>query len=282
MVGIIRRTDASYVAKAGLVTLALTAFFFLSATSAFAQKRVIQKWVDRVDLAQAGFLGATIPVTAADTQGNVYIAGNPNYNLNPYYVPSPLYIEVIKYNSSGTKVWSDVINTPGYSVEVNAITLDSNGNIFIGGTAFDNSTTSEFVAAKVSPTGSTDWFVTYSFLDMNGEGYASVVGIAVDSSGNSYMTGWAQEDTGGPITTMKFSPTGATLWVTQFNGNGNEVASGMVLPMITFTFLGWPVWRYQFNLPCAISVTFRTIRCSNSATLSHAIAMILSFAAPSV
>ena len=72
-----RRRDTSFFFQAGLITLGLTAFFFLSTTSAFAQKRVIQKWVDRVD-GPAGSLGATVPVSAADSQGNVYVAGNPN------------------------------------------------------------------------------------------------------------------------------------------------------------------------------------------------------------
>jgi len=224
-----RRRDTSFFFQAGLITLGLTAFFFLSTTSAFAQKRVIQKWVDRVD-GPAGSLGATVPVSAADSQGNVYVAGNPNYNFMAVN-SSTQSIEVIKYNSSGTKLWSDVINVPTFSPVPSAITLDSSGNVFIGGTAFTDSPTSEFVAAKVSSSGSTSWVATYSFPNMNGPGYASVVGIAADSLGNSYMTGWAQEDTSGPITTIKFSPTGAKLWVKQFAGQGQDFgeASGIAL-----------------------------------------------------
>jgi hypothetical protein len=222
-----RRRDTSFFFQAGLITLGLTAFFFLSTPSAFAQKRVIQKWVDRVD-GPAGSLGATVPVSAADSQGNVYVAGNPNYNFMAVN-SSTQSIEVIKYNSSGTKLWSDVINVPTFSPVPSAITLDSSGNVFIGGTAFTDSPTSEFVAAKVSSSGSTSWVATYSFPNMNGPGYASVVGIAADSLGNSYMTGWAQEDTSGPITTIKFSPTGAKLWVTQFNSGNIDIASSMAL-----------------------------------------------------
>src|SRR5712671_679029 len=227
MIGNTRRTHVSYLLQALLITMALTGFFFLSTKPAFAQKRVIRKWVDRLD-GPAGSLGATVPVTAADSQGDVYIAGNPNYNFAAVN-PSTQSMEVIKYNSSGTKLWSHVINVPSFSPVPSAITLDSSGNVFIGGTAFTDSPTSEFVAAKVSSSGSTSWVATYSFPNMNGPGYASVVGIAADSLGNSYMTGWAQEDTSGPITTIKFSPTGAKLWVTQFNNGNIDIASSMAL-----------------------------------------------------
>ncbi|MCU1343449.1 MAG: fibronectin, type [Candidatus Acidoferrum typicum] len=227
-----RRRDTSYLFHAGLTTLALTAFLVLSATSAFAQKRVIQKWVNRVDVAQAGGRGATVPLITADTQKNVYVAGNPNYvSQQPNTVISQ-FLEVIKYNSTGTKVWSDVINTPGYSPVASAITVDSSGNVFLAGLAFTDSPTAEFVVAKVSSSGSTEWFATYSFPDRNGDAYPYsmwVAGIVVDSLGNSYITGWAKEDTSGPITTIKFSPTGARLWVRQFNDGNIDIASGMVL-----------------------------------------------------
>src|SRR6266436_4127080 len=115
MIGNTRRTHVSYLLQAPLITMALTAFFFLSTTSALAQKRVIQKWVSRVDVAQAGGGGATVPVIAADTQKNVYIAGNPNYFSQQPNNAVSQFLEVIKYSSSGAKLWSDLINTPGYS-----------------------------------------------------------------------------------------------------------------------------------------------------------------------
>jgi hypothetical protein len=210
--------------------MALTAFFFLSTTSAFAQKRVIQKWVNRVDVAQTGGLGATVPVIAADTQKNVYIAGNPNYFPQQLNNAVSQFLEVIKYSSSGAKLWSDLINTPGYSPYDFAITVDSAGNVFVAAAADPNNPGQEFVVAKVSPGGSTEWVTTYVFDEFNGP-TSSVAGIVVDSLGNSYITGLERQDTCGSITTIKFSPTGAKLWVKQFAGQGQDFgeASGIAL-----------------------------------------------------
>jgi len=255
MIGIIRRTDVSYAVNAGLITLALTTFFVLSATPAFAQKRVIRKWVDRVDSAPTNGSGVA-PVTATDSQGDVYVAGNPNL---VWGANQPQLLEVIKYNPAGTKVWSDVINTPGYSPYEFAITVDSAGNVFVGAAADPGDIYQEFVVAKVSSAGSTAWVATYVFQEFNGPS-SSVGGIVVDSLGNAYLTGLERQDTCASLTTIKFSPAGAKLWLKQFSGqNGFAGASGIALDSQNDVYVTGQVrgCTNDFNPPNPAGVTIK-------------------------
>lgn len=198
------------------------------AEGARAQSRVVQKWVDRVDQPVGGF-GATTPVLATDANGNVYVAGNPSFNPNPSQISTTEFIEVEKYTSTGAKVWSALLKTPDVAPVANGIAVDSSGNVFVVGTGFENSPIAEFITAKLSSAGSIDWTSTYPFEDQNGQGYAAAVGIALDSAGNSYIAGWAQEDTAGPIVAIKYSPGGTAVWTKLFQDGNVDVASGMAL-----------------------------------------------------
>ena len=116
------------------------------------------------------------------------------------------------------------------------IALDSAGNAYICGTTFDggpvDSATNAFVA-KINAAGSAIlWFASFGSIGFSD----SATAIAVDASGNAYVTGWTIYDP--PPFFQKF-PTlnaiqpnpggGSDAFVTKFDTNGNMVYS---------TFLG--------------------------------------------
>lgn len=217
-----RSTRVSRLVSLGASTILL--FALSAAPAAFAQSRVIQKWVDRVDQPVAFF--AFPPVITSDSNGNVYVAGNRSSSADS----DTGFIEIVKYSSTGARLWTADLQTPGFFPGANGITLDSAGNIFVVGTAFESgSPVAEFVTAKFSSSGSLDWSATYPFGEFNGPGYTSAVGIALDSHGNSYIVGWAQEDTTGPIFAVKYSPSGAAVWTKVFYDGNVDVASAMAL-----------------------------------------------------
>jgi hypothetical protein len=198
--------------------------------AALAQRRVIQKWVNRVE-APAGATGPTVPVIAADSEGNVIVAGNTDVTENT----TTDTLQIIKYNSVGKQLWATTLQTPGYSPVAQAATMDSSGDFFVtmAGTALVNQGPyQEFVTAEVSPSGAIKWstpFELRKIINVIPLSNATVAGIVLDPQGNSYISGWVQEDTQAAIYTIKYSATGAQLWEEEFAGAGqfggfNEVA----------------------------------------------------------
>jgi hypothetical protein len=197
-------------------------------SSAFAQKRVIQKWVNRVE-GPTGGTGPTIPVIAADSEGNAIVAGNADITNNTTGDSLP----VIKYSPAGKELWSITVTTPGYAPVAQAATVDSSGNFFVTAMGFSINVgpMNEFVTAKISASGTVLWSETYPFRDMNSGPppfYGGIAGIVVDSAGNSYISGWDLEDTTGVTTTIKYSPAGTQLWATQFAGVGTSAGVAIV------------------------------------------------------
>ena len=72
---------------------------------------------------------------AIDSSGNLYVAGmtfggldgNTNSGANDLFV--------VKYNSSGTKQWTEQLGTPS-SDAANAVATDSSGNVYVAGVTY--------------------------------------------------------------------------------------------------------------------------------------------------
>jgi hypothetical protein len=120
-------------------------------------------------------------------------------------------IVVVKYSSDGTEQWFATIAGPGASNdEVNDAALDPAGDIYITSTAgiypdYD------IMTVKLIATGTEAWRQTWGGAASKADVPA---GIAVDTAGNAYVTGYATAagDSSGWVT-MKLSPdTGLPLW----------------------------------------------------------------------
>ncbi len=141
-----------------------------------------------------------------------------------------------RFDSNGGFMW---VNTwGGDSVSVSdvgrAVTVDSNGNLFVTGeTEVDDDMVS--VLNKISPNGDTVWFKTWGEIATWTPGYEPGRGIAVDENGDIYVTGWFQntvdfdpdENLETQVTSnggrdaflSKFTTYGEFLWVRAWGGN---------------------------------------------------------------
>ena len=149
---------------------------------------------------------------AVDSSGNVYISGQ--------YRPVGDYdCFVAKYNSSGVLQWQRSLggnsSDYGYSVAV-----DGSGNVYVVGMTFSQGQGSaDILIAKFNSSGAAQW---KRLLGDSGADYG--YGIAVDSSGNSYITGYSASAAYGQddIITAKYDTNGNIQWQRILGGTGND------------------------------------------------------------
>jgi len=94
---------------------------------------------------------------------------------------------------------------------VAALVLDSEGNVYVTGESKGLGTGTDYATVKYSPEGEELWVARYNGIGgHNDGGYA----LALDTSGNVYVTGCSSED----YATVKYSPEGEELWVARYDG----------------------------------------------------------------
>lgn len=149
---------------------------------------------------------------ALDASGNVYVTGftKPDYGGNYDYV-------TLKYNSSGTLQWATLYNGPGNgSDQACDLEVDAAGNVYV--TGFSMGTSSEdYATIKYNSAGVQQWVARY-----NGPGDDSDLpcGIELDSYGNVYVTGESPGSDDSDVATVRYSNSGAQLWVARYDLSG--------------------------------------------------------------
>jgi len=169
---------------------------------------------------------------AVDASGNVYITGKSWVTGNSYdYV-------TIKYDTGGTLVWARSYNGTGNGPDMATdIAVDSSGNVYVTGMSDTHPTTGEeyaMVTIMYNTSGTQQWVEQY-MAHSNSRAYA----IAVDSSGNVYVTGtsaWGHypDPTTDDIITLKYIPnTDPTpvgpAWVSNYDGPGAGDDNGLAI-----------------------------------------------------
>ena len=174
--------------------------------------QVTQEWVARYN--GPGNSGDFAESIAVDGSGNVYVTGE------SYRLPSTDYATV-KYNSAGVQQWVAVYNGPGNrSNDPKAIAVDVSGNVYVTGGSEGNGTPSDYATIKYNTSGNQQWVARYNGLGNGSDGANS---IAVDVSGNVYVTGESKGNgTSGDYVTIKYNSAGAEQWVARYNGLGNR------------------------------------------------------------
>jgi uncharacterized delta-60 repeat protein len=173
----------------------------------------VQQWVQRYNGPGNGSDRADS--IAVDGSGNVYVTGE-SVGSGTYYDYA-----TIKYNSSGVQQWVQRYNGPGNDYDyAYSIAVDGSGNVYVTGYSWGGGTYSDYATTKYNPAGVQQWVQRY-----NGPGNGSnrADSIAVDGSGNVYVTGESEgSGTGHDYATIKYNPAGVQEWVQRYNGPGND------------------------------------------------------------
>ena len=116
--------------------------------------------------------------------------------------------------------WVARYNGPANSTDwANAIAIDGSGNVYVTGMSMGSGTARDYATVKYNSEGVEQWARRYNGPG-NGDDYAYA--IAVDDSGNVYVTGVSKgSGTNDDYATVKYNSEGVEQWVARYNGQGD-------------------------------------------------------------
>jgi hypothetical protein len=172
---------------------------------------VYEAWVARYSGPANDYDGGV--AILCDGSGNIYVTGES--------VSSPTGADylTIKYNSSGEEEWVALYDG-GLGDAATAIAVDSSGNVYVTGQSWSAKTSEyDYATVKYNADGQEQWIARY---DGPATDYDYPTGIAVDTSGNVYVTGVSIGLEGDwDCTTVKYNSGGQQEWVVRYNGPAN-------------------------------------------------------------
>lgn len=175
----------------------------------------VQQWESRYN--QPGNNGAFANSIAVDDLGNVYITGS------SYDSAKNLDYTTIKYNTAGVQQWISKYDGSGniYSYDLAlSLAVDGSGNVYLTGESEGIGTGYDYATIKYNSSGVQQWSSRYNGP---GNGYDRASSLAVDSSGNVYVTGFSiGSGTVDDYATIKYNSSGVQQWIQRYNGPGNS------------------------------------------------------------
>lgn len=174
-----------------------------------------QQWAATYNSPDANFDEAR--AIAVDASGNVYVTG-----YSQTLVLTNYDYATVKYNSAGVQQWQVRYNGTGNDYDrANAIALDATGNVYVTGKSVGAGAAAEdAVTIKYDNSGVSQWTARYNGPS---NGYDEGKAIAVDATGNVYITGYSfTAGVNNDYLTIKYDATGAQEWLTKYNGTGNN------------------------------------------------------------
>ena len=166
-----------------------------------------QQWIARYNAPN----GASGEALAVDSSGNTYVAAAASNQFNT------LFCVTIKYNAAGEQQWIAEYHGGSGADEPAAIVVDKAGNAYVTGTT-QICQGSDYLTLKYNSAGQEQWVARYSGPQ---EPLDAAKAIAVDNSGNVYVTGRSFND----YATIKYNATGQQQWAArEVGGEGNAIA----------------------------------------------------------
>jgi acyl-CoA thioesterase FadM len=173
---------------------------------------------------------------AVDGSGNVYVTGETEGGLDGNPSAGGNDIFVVKYDSAGVKQWVRQLGTGGWDVGY-GIAVDGSGNVYVTGETeggLDGNPSAggnDIFVVKYDSAGVKQWV-----RQLGTGGWDVGYGIAVDGSGNVYVTGWTEGGLDGnpsagltDIFVVKYDSAGVKQWVRQLGTSGWDVGYGIAV-----------------------------------------------------
>jgi len=161
--------------------------------------------------AESMFTTCRLNSIASDASGNVFVAGYANGDFL-----------IIKYNSAGVQQWLQKYNGPqNLNDEAVSIKVDGSGNVYVTGKSAHDSSSSQlndYATVKYNSSGVQQWIKRYSGISLSDN---VPVSMALDGSGNIFVTGKSGSPFALDFATIKYNSSGVQQWVKRYNGIGN-------------------------------------------------------------
>jgi len=168
-----------------------------------------------------------------DSSGNVYVTGVTFGGLDWNTSAGANDLFVVKYNSSGTKEWTEQLGSAS-SDYANGVATDSSGNVYVAGVTYggldgNSKGNSDLFVVKYNSSGTKEWTKQYGT-----DRYDEARGVATDSSGNVYVVGGTKGNLNGISNSgrtdafvIKFNSSGTKQWTKKLGTWQNDLANGV-------------------------------------------------------
>ena len=129
---------------------------------------------------------------ATDISGNIYVTGFSGGDLEGNINAGMGDIFLAKYDSSGNKLWTRHLGSKDYDC-ARGVVIDGSGNIYLAGYTEDgldgntNAGSVDIFLVKYDSSGNKLWTKQFGT-----ESYDFGAGVAIDGSGNIYVTGFTE------------------------------------------------------------------------------------------
>jgi len=180
----------------------------------------VEQWVKHYNHPNNSYDAAT--AIAVDVSGNVYVTGYSGIAEEEDYI-------TIKYNNAGEQRWIRNYNGPGNARDwTMGLAVDVKGNVYVTGFSVGAGATQDYATIKYTTTGVQQWVARFNGAS-NFDDFAKAV--AVDSSGNVYVTGDSWGANSFDLATLKYNSSGVEQWRIIYNRTGNsaEEARGLAV-----------------------------------------------------
>jgi hypothetical protein len=201
---------------------------------------------------------------AVDGSGNVFVTGGSSNGTNSDYA-------TVAYSGAGVPLWTNLYDGAGNSNDfATAMAADGNGNVFVTGWSYGSADSYENVTVAYSGAGVPSW--TNRFGGPHRFYYTNAVSVAVDASGNVFVTGESYNGTNSDYATVAYSGAGVPLWTNLYNGPGNGDDSARAIAVdasgnvfvtgysygagsdydyatVAYSGAGVPLWTNRYNGP---------------------------------
>ena len=164
----------------------------------------------------------TIGASSADYPGGIGVDGSGNVYVNGYL--GTWNIAIVKYNTDGIIQWKRTLSGSDDDIS-QGIAVDSSGNSYIAAyTKTSGAGEQDFLIAKYDTSGNLEWQRT-----LGGTAQDIARTIAVDNSGNVYVTGHTQYGPAGSndVLIAKYNSSGVIQWQNTLGGSGVDQAFGI-------------------------------------------------------
>ena len=166
-----------------------------------------------VDYAASTDGASVVTDLALDVGGNVYVTGEATGGITGHSD-----FATIKYDENGNEVWVARYEGPDPASEdrPHSLAVDAAGYVYVTG-GCDVYSRVDFATVKYDPGGNELWVKLFNGPDENA--HSEAVSLAVDVSGNVYVTGWYDGYFSSPdYATLKYDTDGNELWNTLVEG----------------------------------------------------------------
>ena len=190
----------------------------------------VKQWTKQLGTPSADFGSGA----ASDHFGNVYVVGYTDGGLDGNANAGGYDTFVVKYSTAGVKLWTRQFGTSGSDFS-SGVAADASGNVYIAGYTnggIDGNTNAgdyDAFLVKYSTAGVKQWTQEFGT-----SGYDVARGVAVDASGNVYVSGYTAGGLDGSVSfggfdafLVKFSASGVKQWTKQLGTASSDMNSAV-------------------------------------------------------